>query len=58
MSKRSSYGAGAVVGASSLVMQYVFDIDLGSFVWGIALMTLGFAVAFIVTPAESQEPGD
>ena len=50
--KRSGFAAGAVTGASLLVSQYLFDIDFGSFGWGIALMTLAFAVAFIVTPAD------
>lgn len=58
MSKRSVYRAGTIVGASLLASQYIFDIDFGAFVWGIALMTLGFAAGLIVTPADRQEPGE
>jgi len=55
VNKRSGYQAGVIAGASLLVSQYVFNIDFGAFIWGIALMTVGFAVAYIVTPA-SEEP--
>lgn len=58
MDKRSGYLAGVIVGASALVSQYVFDLDLGAFIWPLAAMTVIFAVAFIVTPADGQEPGD
>jgi hypothetical protein len=58
MDRRSGYRAGVIAGASALVSQYVFDIDLGAFVWGIALMTLGFAVALVVTPPDSSTPPD
>jgi len=50
--KRSAYAAGAVTGTSLLVSQYLFDVDFGGFAWGIALMTLAFALAFIVRPAD------
>lgn len=41
-----------------LVSQYVFDIDFGAFIWGIALMTVGFAAAYIVTPANEEPKPD
>lgn len=58
MDKRSGYLAGAVVGANALVSQYVFDIDLGGFSWGLALMTLVFAIALLVTPADDKPSTD
>jgi type IV secretory pathway TrbD component len=50
--RRTGYRAGVIAGASLLVSQYVFDIDFGPFVWAIALMTVGFAAAFVTTPAD------
>lgn len=41
-----------------LVSHYVFDIDFGAFIWGIALMTVGFAAAYIVTPANEEPKPD
>ncbi|MCL9983423.1 MAG: hypothetical protein NBV60_09730 [Erythrobacter sp.] len=58
MEKRSAYLAGVVVGANALIAQYVFNLGLGPFIWPLAVMTLVFAVAFIVTPADGREPGD
>ena len=58
MGKRDGYLAGVIAGASMVVSQYVFDIELGPFIWGIALMTLGFAVAYIVTPKQSAPSDD
>ncbi|MFO6429948.1 hypothetical protein ACLBKT_07620 [Erythrobacter sp. W302b] len=58
MDKRDGYLAGVIAGASMLVSQYAFDIDFGPFIWGIALMTLGFAVAYIVTPKDSAPSDD
>ena len=54
MDKRGTYRAGVIAGALMLVSQYAFDIDFGPFIWAIALMTVAFAVAFIVTPAEDR----
>ena len=58
MKKRSGYQAGVIAGASLLVSHYVFDIDFGAFIWGIALMTVGFAAAYIVTPANEEPKPD
>ena len=58
MEKRSGYLAGIVVGANALVAQYVFDINLGGFFWPLAVMTLIFAIAFVVTPADDKPPAD
>jgi hypothetical protein len=56
MDKRSGYLAGVIVGASVLVSQYVFDLDLGAFVWPIAAMTVIFAAALFVTPKDENPP--
>jgi len=56
MSKRSGYAAGAVTGAILLGSQYVFDLDLGAFVWPIAAMTVIFAAALFVTPKDENPP--
>ena len=58
MDKRQGYLVGVIAGASMLVQQYVFDIDFGPFIWGIALMTVGFTVAYIVTPKDEAPSGD
>jgi hypothetical protein len=58
MNKRSFYLAGVWVVATALMAQYVFSIDFGSFVWGLALMVLVFAAAYFVTPADSDTPAD
>lgn len=58
MDKRSGYRAGAIAGGGLLAAFYIFGLDVGSFVWAIALMTLGFAVAAYVTPPENSDSSE
>ncbi|TAD77597.1 MAG: hypothetical protein EAY70_08265 [Sphingomonadales bacterium] len=58
MDKRSVYRAGALAGGSLLALFTIFGLDIGSFVWGIALMTLSFAVASYVTPPEDSDTSE
>lgn len=57
MNNRSAYLAGIVVSGTALLSQYVFNIDLGGFVWGLVVMLLVFAAAFITSPS-GKEPSD
>ena len=58
MDRRKAYLAGVIAGACMQVQHFVFDIDFGPFIWAGAVMTVGFAIAYIVTPAEAAPPAE